>query len=75
MENNLGCAMMTWGRRGMGVAVRVMVVFVLLLAAPPTFMAAFAAAPYALEIIQPAAGLDTKNRFYKAYPGFVYVIL
>jgi len=71
MEYNIGCAMMTLGRRGMAMVVRVMAVFVLLLAAPP----AFAAAPYALEIIQPAAGLDTKNRFYKAYPGFVYVIL
>jgi len=29
-------------------------------------------ASYELEVIQPAAGLDTKNRFYKAYPGFVY---
>jgi hypothetical protein len=25
-----------------------------------------------LEIIQPRAGLDTKNRFYKAYPGLEY---
>ncbi len=28
--------------------------------------------PYALEILQPQAGLDTKNRFYKAYPGIEY---
>lgn len=27
---------------------------------------------YPLEIIQPRAGLDTKNRFYKAYPGLPY---
>jgi len=27
---------------------------------------------YALEIIQPEAGLDTTNRFYKAYPGLEY---
>jgi len=31
-----------------------------------------AAANYALEIIQPRAGLDTTNRFYKAYPGLEY---
>jgi hypothetical protein len=30
------------------------------------------AANYSLEIIQPLAGLDTTNRFYKAYPGFEY---
>ncbi len=30
------------------------------------------AANYPLEIIQPKAGLDTKNRFYKAYPGLEY---
>lgn len=29
-------------------------------------------ANYPLEIIQPQANLDTKNRFYKAYPGLVY---
>lgn len=28
--------------------------------------------PYALQIIQPQAGLTTANRFYKAYPGLVY---
>lgn len=27
---------------------------------------------YDLEIIQPIAGLDTKNRFYKAYPGLEF---
>ena len=27
---------------------------------------------YELEIIQPQAGLDTKNRFYKQYPGLEY---
>lgn len=27
---------------------------------------------FPLEIIQPRAGLDTENRFYKAYPGLVY---
>ena len=30
------------------------------------------AADYPLEIIQPRAGLDTTNRFYKAYPGLEY---
>ena len=30
------------------------------------------AANYALEIIQPQPNLDTKNRFYKAYPGLEY---
>ncbi|MDF1881835.1 hypothetical protein JHD50_11080, partial [Sulfurimonas sp. MAG313] len=30
------------------------------------------AANYPLEIIQPQANLDIKNRFYKAYPGLVY---
>jgi len=30
------------------------------------------AANYALEIIQPREGLDTKNRFYKAYPGLQF---
>jgi hypothetical protein len=30
------------------------------------------AANYPLEIIQPRTGLDTKNRFYKAYPGLEY---
>jgi hypothetical protein len=30
------------------------------------------AANYPLEIIQPREGLDTKNRYYKAYPGLVY---
>lgn len=30
------------------------------------------AANYPLEIIQPRVGLDTKNRFYKAYPGLEY---
>lgn len=30
------------------------------------------AANYPLEIIQPRAGLDIKNRFYKAYPGLEY---
>ena len=30
--------------------------------------------PYALEILQPQAGLDTKNRFYKAYPGLPYSV-
>lgn len=30
------------------------------------------AANYPLEIIQPRAGLDTKNRYYKAYPGIEY---
>lgn len=30
------------------------------------------AANYALEIIQPRAGLSTTNRFYKAYPGIEY---
>jgi hypothetical protein len=30
------------------------------------------AANYPLEIIQPRAGLNTKNRFYKAYPGLEY---
>lgn len=29
-------------------------------------------ANYPLEIIQPREGLDTKNRFYKAYPGLEY---
>lgn len=29
-------------------------------------------ANYPLEIIQPQAGLDTTNRFYKAYPGLEY---
>ena len=28
--------------------------------------------PYALEILQPQPGLDTKNRFYKTYPGLLY---
>lgn len=31
-------------------------------------------APYDLEIIQPRAGLDVNNRFYKAYPGLVYEV-
>lgn len=30
------------------------------------------AAVYPLEIIAPRAGLTTANRYYKAYPGFVY---
>lgn len=30
------------------------------------------AANYPLEIISPISGLDTKNRFYKAYPGLEY---
>ena len=30
------------------------------------------AANYGLEIIQPQPNLDTKSRFYKAYPGFEY---
>lgn len=30
------------------------------------------AANFPLEIIQPQPNLDTKNRFYKAYPGFEY---
>lgn len=30
------------------------------------------ASNYPLEIIQPRAGLDTRNRFYKAYPGIEY---
>lgn len=30
------------------------------------------AANYSLEIIQPRPNLDTKNRFYKAYPGLEY---
>ena len=30
------------------------------------------AADYALEIIQPRTGLDTTNRFYKAYPAIEY---
>lgn len=29
---------------------------------------------YDLEIIQPRAGLDTTNRFYKAYPGLLYEV-
>ncbi|RYY77035.1 MAG: right-handed parallel beta-helix repeat-containing protein [Gammaproteobacteria bacterium] len=29
---------------------------------------------YELEIIQPRAGLDTTNRFYKAYPGLLYEV-
>lgn len=37
-----------------------------------TSSSTYAAARYALEVIQPIAGLDTKNRFYKAYPGLVY---
>lgn len=28
--------------------------------------------PYALEILQPQPNLDTRNRFYKAYPGLLY---
>lgn len=32
------------------------------------------AANYPLEIIQPRAGLDERNRFYKAYPGIEYVV-
>ena len=31
-------------------------------------------ANYPLEITQPQAGLDTTNRFYKAYPGLEYNI-
>lgn len=34
--------------------------------------ASFDYAPYPLEIIQPQAGLDTKNRFYKTYTGIEY---
>ena len=30
------------------------------------------AATYPLEIIQPQAGLDTRSRYYKAYPGIPY---
>ena len=30
--------------------------------------------PFALEIIQPHAGLDTRNRFYRAYPGLEYSV-
>ena len=29
-------------------------------------------APYPLKIVQPQAGLNTKHRFYKAYPGLLY---
>ncbi|MBK9394344.1 MAG: right-handed parallel beta-helix repeat-containing protein [Uliginosibacterium sp.] len=28
--------------------------------------------PYPLEILQPQANLDARNRFYKAYPGLLY---
>lgn len=35
---------------------------------------AVAYTPFALEIIQPHAGLDTRNRFYRAYPGLEYSV-
>jgi hypothetical protein len=35
---------------------------------------AIAYTPFALEIIQPHAGLDTRNRFYRAYPGLEYSV-
>ncbi|MES2935107.1 MAG: putative Ig domain-containing protein, partial [Pseudomonadota bacterium] len=40
-----------------------------------TYCASHAAdSPYALEIIQPRAGLNTENRFYKAYPNLPYEV-
>lgn len=35
---------------------------------------AVAYTPFALEIIQPHAGLDTRNRFYRAYPGLEFSV-
>ncbi len=34
----------------------------------------FVSAKIPLQILQPFAGLDTRNRFYKAYPGIAYYV-
>lgn len=47
-------------------------IMTLALVVAPTWTAR--AAIQALEIIQPRAGLDTTNRYYKAYPGLEYQV-
>lgn len=42
------------------------------LLAVTVFIPAASAANFPLEIIQPRAGLNTSNRYYKAYPGLEY---
>lgn len=49
--------------------IKVMILLIMIM-----FARSVLAANYPLEIIQPQEGLDTKNRFYKAYPGLEYNI-
>lgn len=53
---------------------RLLLPLLILAAASPAAEVAVRYTPFALEILQPHAGLDTRNRFYRAYPGLEYSV-
>lgn len=53
---------------------RLILPLLVLAAASQAAEAPVAYTPFALEILQPHAGLDTRNRFYRAYPGLEYSV-